>query len=152
MPIKLTLLANCWRWVLPDCVSSVALVADVRRVSGGLQSERWAGGVAMPSRFPQEVSRARPSLSSRSFAPHTCWGLLKSKKTAVFVPQELKKVDGLHHLFIIHSCHAGFFKLGLEWTVQGAELVLRPLGGSDTQLYPEDLIYLPATSLCAKWV
>lgn len=39
---------------LPPC--SVCHTADMRRVFGGLQSERRAGSVAMPTCLPQEVS------------------------------------------------------------------------------------------------
>lgn len=40
----------------PPSVLSVTHTADVRRVSGRLQSERRAGSVTMPTCFPQEVS------------------------------------------------------------------------------------------------
>lgn len=52
---------------------TVAYTADVRRVSGGLQSERRAGSVAMPTCFPQEVSTGEHSgvflHSSHHFEP-----------------------------------------------------------------------------------
>lgn len=43
------------------CALSVPLTADVRRVSRGLQSERRAGSVAMPTCLPQEVSTGEHS-------------------------------------------------------------------------------------------
>lgn len=59
-----------WRMIIPSkwlsslCLTpvlSLTQTADVRRVSGGLQSERWAGSVAMPTCFPQEVSTGEHS-------------------------------------------------------------------------------------------
>lgn len=46
---------------LSHSVPSVTHTADVRCVSGGLQSERRAGSVAMPTCFPQEVSTGEHS-------------------------------------------------------------------------------------------